>query len=208
MNLTRSYKTTIAALSASVLVATNALSHDVVVHKRIADSAARAASGLARFLKDNLGRDASDPAKAPKLDGKTPLEWIVEGAEREDDNPLSNSGLMDYSIFVFFFGAVTPPVNSQSWATLQGNSGPGGPNQWTWQGARTRQYNALTDQSKSSREQSFGKMFRSLGQATHLIADLSQPGHTRNDAHGLDALKNFLLHLLNVLIFSDNLMVI
>ena len=202
MNYILRFRTAFAVLLVCFVIATSSFGHDILVHKKIADTAARAASNLALFLKDNIGRNAADPTKAPKFDGKTPFEWIVEGSEREDDkprvlnhfyNPLTNGGLADYTtIFMFIFGTLTPPVSSQPWATLQENSGPGGPNRWTWQGARAWQYNALTDTTKASRDQAFAKMFRSLGQTTHLIADLSQPGHTRNDAHGLDLLTNYI----------------
>ena len=193
MNYNLRCRITIAVFSACVVFLNAARGHDVPVHKKMANAAARAATHLGRFLTDNIGSKAADPTTAPKLVGKTPFQWIEEGAGLEDDsprylnhfyNPLNNGPLTDKRLLGSLLGMFNFPVASMSWGTLQGNSGPGGPNQWTWQGARAWQYNGLTDTSKASRDQAFANMFRSLGQTTHLIADLSQPGHTRNDAHG------------------------
>ncbi|MCF6225553.1 MAG: hypothetical protein L3J22_04520 [Xanthomonadales bacterium] len=42
---------------------------------------------------------------------------------------------------------------------------------------------ALISADKTTREEYFGSLFRTLGQAIHHIQDMTQPEHTRNDAH-------------------------
>ncbi len=71
-----------------------------------------------------------------------------------------------------------------------------GEGQWTWSGgthvagnffsyARARQYflRGLTDERPEERAANFANMFRSLGQVIHVIQDMAQPEHSRNDIH-------------------------
>lgn len=169
--------------------------HSVPVHRKVADAAAQAAPDFNEYMETTFG-----PGKAPLLDGKTPIGWIIEGAEREDDsprfynhfyNPFTAGGLTDLR-FVTALLYQSFPVSSKNWGTGDDVKGIGGPNRFAFGSARLYEYYALTDQSKTAREQYFGQMFRSLGQVVHLITDLSQPGHTRNDAHGLSQLKNYI----------------
>lgn len=44
-------------------------------------------------------------------------------------------------------------------------------------------YNALTMPGKLDRDQNFGNLFLSIGHALHLLEDMAQPQHVRNDMH-------------------------
>ena len=44
-------------------------------------------------------------------------------------------------------------------------------------------YNALTMPDRPGREQNFGDLFLSIGHALHLLEDMAQPQHVRNDMH-------------------------
>jgi len=57
---------------------------------------------------------------------------------------------------------------------------------WSWQGVRQSYYQALTTAQRGDREAQFARVFSGLGHVIHLIQDMSQPGHVRNDAHPLD----------------------
>src|SRR5207245_9304306 len=50
-------------------------------------------------------------------------------------------------------------------------------------GARGHFLAGLTSGSPTDRNEELGLMFQSLGQVIHLIQDVSQPQHVRNDAH-------------------------
>lgn len=65
---------------------------------------------------------------------------------------------------------------------------------WSWQKTREHYYNALTKTTDTERQTYFAQTFRGLGQQMHLIQDVSQPAHVRNDAHPEDALlgKNYI----------------
>ena len=59
------------------------------------------------------------------------------------------------------------------------------PNIYSWQNARDYQYEALTAASAAACNEGIAKTLFSLGHVIHLIQDLSQPGHVRNDNHAL-----------------------
>src|SRR3990172_7950744 len=47
---------------------------------------------------------------------------------------------------------------------------------------------ALTSPTDTERQANFAKTFKGLGHLIHLIQDVAQPAHVRNDAHPLDGL--------------------
>ena len=80
--------------------------------------------------------------------------------------------------------------SSVRWAQLpdQGVTGRA-----AWKDARTAFFAAATGISDSGRQQSYADTFRMVGQLMHLVADLAQPGHTRNDSHPLgDDFEKFM----------------
>jgi len=85
-------------------------------------------------------------------------------------NPITNSGLTDLAP-----GFLT--TNSMKWAYR------GYANFDSWVSARQRYYQALTASTASERTEAAREMFFDLGNVAHLIQDLAQPQHTRNDAH-------------------------
>ena len=54
--------------------------------------------------------------------------------------------------------------------------------------ARTYLLNALVLPSKEERQRNFAKVFYTLGHVVHVIQDLAQPQHTRNDSHASGSL--------------------
>jgi hypothetical protein len=142
------------------------------------------------------------------LDGspKTIRELLAEGGEQEDvpvfrtvnhfHDPLldwdqaeiTGDGLVDLQaslsrLRVPFLGE---PHSALLWATdPYGGLGDLGANinQWSWFGALREYKLALTAPTATERNAAFGRVFRSLGQVSHLIADMSVPEHVRNDGH-------------------------
>jgi hypothetical protein len=49
--------------------------------------------------------------------------------------------------------------------------------------AREYQLKSLTETTKVDREKNAALLFRTLGQVIHLVQDMAQPQHTRNDPH-------------------------
>ena len=132
----------------------------------------------------------------PDTDGN--IGWLVQGAFDEDEgdhfvwmpwapkrvlnhfyDPLSGGRLTDY----------VPPIppwyndntDSFNWVTL--GSGIGGPNWETWGKARYYAWQALVAGGEAERNENVAKTFYALGKVLHLLQDLSQPDHVRNDTH-------------------------
>jgi hypothetical protein len=53
----------------------------------------------------------------------------------------------------------------------------------SWQKVKEYYYNALISDTEEYRHLNFGLMFKGLGHQTHLVQDMSNPEHTRNDNH-------------------------
>jgi hypothetical protein len=90
--------------------------------------------------------------------------------------------------------------SSVRWAQLpdQGITGRA-----AWKDARTAFFDAATGTSDSGRQQSYADVFRIVGQLMHLVADLAQPAHTRNDSHILgDDFEKFMASTPNQILIT------
>lgn len=132
------------------------------------------------------------------------LGWLMEGSIREDDYntnlslfgcdpPLNPPSAIDRIRHHFFdslsnrglhVGPVALGFPAPAWAL--GEQGRGfGPdqNRFSLLDARLYQLQSLIDPASEGRERSTALLFRSLGHVLHLLQDMAQPQHTRNDAH-------------------------
>jgi hypothetical protein len=172
----------------------HSLSHEIPVHIQITQAACRSSAGLTGFV-SQIVQPGNSPVFTLAGRTKSMIGWVQQGAEDEDSwngfrfrnhfyEPLSSParGLSD----------VATGQPSFQWAILPSND-------HGWQDAREHHYEALTAASRDGREARAAEMFRDLGHVIHLIQDLSQPGHVRNDEHaikkhiegyGLDHLAN------------------
>ena len=154
--------------------------------------------------------DPSDATSFRELAGfrntGTAQDWMIEGAIREDDfsksiigsvlgctkpqNPPSETD----RVFNHFFDvqrggrALTVGVSlglpGPDWALGRQGRGAGpSQNQFSLPDARNYQYQSLTASSRQAREKYTALMFRALGQVLHVLEDMAQPQHTRNDPH-------------------------
>lgn len=133
----------------------------------------------------------------------TPLGWFVEGAIREDDyntnlslvgcaKPRNPASAIDRVRHHFYdpdtnggmrFGLLTG-LSAPEWALGELGRGPGAAeNQFSLVDARLYQLRSLIEATPEEREQQAALMFRSLGQVIHVLEDMAQPQHTRNDIH-------------------------
>lgn len=73
------------------------------------------------------------------------------------------------------------PGVHMAWAwALRGDNAK---NNWDLQAAHNYMWNALVGSGDFDKSMSLKRLFRSLGQVVHLLQDMAQPEHTRNDQH-------------------------
>jgi hypothetical protein len=135
----------------------------------------------------------------------TPRDWMIEGAIREDDysahaeaeiflncpppeNPFSPiDRVFNHFLDVQREGrgltiGKTLGLPASEWALgRQGQATP--TNNFSLPDAREYQFHSLTASSRSERELKTALFFRALGHVIHLLHDVGQPQHTRNDPH-------------------------
>lgn len=134
----------------------------------------------------------------------TPLGWLVEGSIREDDYHLDLSLLgcepprnppsaIDRIRHHFFdplnghglhVGPIALGLPAPAWALgEQGRGFAPDQNQFSLLDARLYQLRSLIEPAPEERERYAALLFRTLGHVLHLLQDMAQPQHTRNDAH-------------------------
>lgn len=123
-------------------------------------------------------------------------KWLQEGAKLEDEGtlagfvtgfarslyhfhdptkPLSEAGLSDLPL--------PPKMSTVLWSqNPSAQSGAKG-GDWSWQKVRTHQYAYLTAINKADKDANLARQLLGLGYQMHLIQDMSQPNHVRNDTH-------------------------
>ncbi len=141
---------------------------------------------------------------------KTVKKWLREGAILEDSgnyweavfndarynnhfhDPLkawSSAGLTDLVPFSTESAIIWAQDGSYQSSFPEGD--------WSWKKVREYYYIALTGRdlrgteialAKEDRDTYFAKTFRGLGHQMHLIEDIAQPDHVRNDSHIVDSL--------------------
>jgi hypothetical protein len=130
---------------------------------------------------------------------QTAIEWIRTGAKEEDATFLISENKDevnddDLNIARYQHHFYDPINNSgYSYGELTGYKAPDWgledtqdlPSQnFSLKDARDYLYRGLTQPDQHERETNLARFFKSLGHALHLIEDMGQPQHTRNDSHG------------------------
>jgi hypothetical protein len=136
----------------------------------------------------------------------TAQDWMIEGAIREDDVSKSILGIVFGCVqpenppsqidrvFNHFLDVqragrglsvgVNLGLPASDWALgRQGRGDGSNQNQFSLPDVREYQYRSLTAPSGQAREKNTALMFRGLGQVLHILEDMAQPQHTRNDPH-------------------------
>jgi len=93
-------------------------------------------------------------------------------------NPLNDQGLSYVNLITGGQGSGMP---SPVWG-LETTDIPG--QDFSYKDARTYFYQGLTATAKNEREKNLALTFRTMGDIIHLVQDMGQPQHTRNDSHG------------------------
>ncbi len=178
--MTRSHPALLALTLAAFSALTSTMAYERETHRALSAEAlteAKLSAALARLgigPNDTFKAKAFSMAKGPH----TAADWITEGGADEDAppwrvvnhfyDPINQTGMV--------FG-----VPSLEWAfELRGDE----PSQsHSYPDARRALYRGLTAADPSERNRELGHAFYALGHVIHLIQDLAQPQHTRNDAH-------------------------
>lgn len=145
---------------------------------------------------------------------KTIQQWIEDGANYEDGyniftwgrvfnhfhNPMSqytkgqnswnisapwNCAGLDDAVFWQFSGADCGE-SALLWAQDGASQISLFNDDWSWGATRTHYYNALTSYPKTVRDAELAQTFVGIGHQIHLLQDMSQPAHVRDDAHPED----------------------
>lgn len=163
----------------------------IKTHELISAEAVEQQANLTRHL-DVLGLESITQKLHAQVEpigpDRSPIDWIRQGARREDDllpiarfrnhfhDPVHDRGLAFATDCGFTIGGHA----STDWGLETG----GVSQSYSFRDARERFYVAMTDPDRETRTTFLAAMFRTLGQVIHLIQDAAQPQHTRNDAHG------------------------
>jgi hypothetical protein len=139
------------------------------------------------------------------VNGQSVAYWIRYGAEHEDDgfqlnfsNPsvflprylnhfhaptrsLDSAGLDD-TVLNTLLGGISSVIWAQDPADQAGVIG----GDWSWNAVRTYYYNYLTANTGAAEQANLANMLIGLGHQMHLIQDMSQPDHVRNNTHLVD----------------------
>jgi hypothetical protein len=141
-----------------------------------------------KFDISNISKNGKLIENGEPINVGTLLGWLREGSVDEDDytiiplflrfnnhfyNPIDGSGLH----FGIITGYPAPSWGLEDDATYSEQL-------YSIKDARDYFYKGLTMTTKTNREQNIALTFRTLGQVIHLIEDMDQPQHTRNDPHG------------------------
>lgn len=111
----------------------------------------------------------------------TILNLIATGAALEDEFPRSLYHFYDPvsgHIPALNIGGVAAPYSAPDWAL-----GEAAGQFYSLKNAHDDFYKALTAAGEAERNRAFGGLFVSLGHVLHLVQDMAQPQHVRNDVH-------------------------
>ena len=168
------------------VMATVVPAYDLRTHEALSRAAIEQ-SGIAATLESLYGVEATDRFRGPLpfsllSEPRTPEDWIVQGARDEDLllrpvnhfwNPLNDAPLT--------IGGVQPGNRAPDWA-LEDRTGFTS-QRYSYRDAQEALTTALTASDPTARERAWGHTFYALGHVIHLLQDMAQPQHTRNDQH-------------------------
>ncbi|MGH7741104.1 MAG: hypothetical protein ACRENS_03690 [Candidatus Eiseniibacteriota bacterium] len=152
------------------------LGYDLDTHRALSNVALRHADCIVdAYLKNQL---ILPDGYLTAVSGGTLASRLEDGAENEDTdtptrprnhffNPITGGGLDD----------IASGTSSLRWAYDDAR------NLYDWLGARDAYIRWFTAGSRAQRLDALGYTFYALGHVIHLVQDLAQPQHTRNDAH-------------------------
>jgi hypothetical protein len=174
------------ALGWCVSIPMSVLAYEVATHEDISEQAV-----LQSKLKDvlpSIGLKTTNDLLTDIDTTRTIAEWIVVGANHEDDTLSTNFARYRNHFYDpqhggqgYSFGALTGEP-SPDWALEDMRTFL--TQTYSLKDARQYFYDALTLDNKDNRQQWMARTFYTLGHLIHHLQDMAQPQHTRNDSHG------------------------
>jgi hypothetical protein len=172
--------------------------YETPTHSKISEKAVPSSNNLKNSFV-NLGLVSQDDqltANNLSCNGVTTqsvLNWILEGSVCEDDtvtetfaryknhfyDPVHDKGLG--GIFWPNSGIMSGE-RAPDWAI---DMGPADKQLYSFSQGRKYYYDAVTKSTDVERKANLARMFRTLGNVMHVVQDMAQPQHTRNDSHAL-----------------------
>ncbi|MBI4843957.1 MAG: hypothetical protein HY809_06505 [Nitrospirae bacterium] len=145
--------------------------------------------GFVNGLKEEITWDETDAIE----------EWIAQGAQLEDAGSDADA-VIGRARYANHFHDPTKEWNVAGLSDLQFRNGESAilwaqdsakqsvsiEEDWSWHKIRQVYYWALISETDELRQINFAQTFRGLGHQMHLIQDMAQPAHVRNDAHPID----------------------
>jgi hypothetical protein len=125
------------------------------------------------------------------LEARTVALWLGHGGYSADEpevvmslrhffDPLAKDQY--YLTDIIGDNAITnPAIDARTWALVGPSSGAYPENEFSWQNAMDDYRRAM--EQTANREENLARAFRGLGETMHLLADMTQPAHVRNDGH-------------------------
>jgi hypothetical protein len=175
----------IAAIFSGALLAIPAqtTAYEAQTHQRLS-RAAYDLSGIASTIQQIYGispvRKFKGRLLSSVVDPHTAQDWVTIGGSHEDApgwrtvnhfyDPISKLGLHAVG------GAPAPDWALEDVGDMDGQL-------YSLKDARNAFYQGLTESDPGRRERELGHTFYSLGHVIHLLQDMAQPQHTRNDLH-------------------------
>jgi len=157
--------------------ATGAHAYVQLVHQRITEAAF---NRLQIDFTHRLGI-----ARDQGLNGFRPIRLMSQGADDEDQNIRSINHFYDPAhdapLTVLALFCTPPPGSNTAPAWALGSSGLW--NEFSLKDANDHYRKALVSLQKDIRTTETARLFLTLGHVVHLVQDMAQPEHTRNDQH-------------------------
>jgi hypothetical protein len=196
-----------------IVIASAAQAYDRRTHGLLTEHAFDASPAVRQYLRDvglhpsdvfDVAAVTSPRLLADLVNDGTARSWMAEGSIREDDYhtslptlgcepPRNPPSAIDRVRHHFFdpdslrglrVGPVTIGFPAPAWALGEQGRGSGSEeNRFSVLDARLYQLRSLIESTPDERERQIALLFRSLGQVMHILEDMAQPQHTRNDMH-------------------------
>ncbi len=182
-----------------LIFTTPCLGFETPTHRIINRSAVESSVTFHQLLRDGMGLIRGvDQA----LRGLTILDWIGEGGVAEDQlfgiemlGGLTRSTRHFHTPLLGWeqSGLSLPPLPRFESSVRWAQSDQGILGRFAWSDARTRFFDAATGRTEVDRQKAFADTFLTIGQLMHLVADLAQPAHARDESHALgDDFEKFM----------------
>ena len=194
------YKECYTAIILILCVATQANGYETKTHEKITNEAFLTALTTKDFI-SAIGY-SSNYALKDAFTSKTAIEWAKEGSVKEDETFASDVGGENFRYVHHFYDPVSKrgldfnlAIAGHGYYHVIGNKAPDWALEdsgtfskqfYSIQHAKEYYFAGLTAGTKDAREANLAKTFKTLGQVLHVLQDMAQPQHTRNDPHGGD----------------------